>query len=346
MIGRRRPPQVVVITGASAGVGRATAIEFAKRGARIGLLARGRAGLDGARRDVEEAGGVAFAVPTDVADAAQVEQAAATISERFGDIDVWVNNAMASVFSPVKEMTAEDFQRVTNVTYLGTVHGTLSALRRMLPRDRGIILQVGSALAYRSIPLQAAYCAAKHAVAGFTDSLRSELIHDDSKVRLCMVQLPAINTPQFQWAKSRMPEAAQPVPPIFQPEVAARAIVWATRHDRREVWVGGSTWQAILGQKLAPGMLDSYLADHGYEAQQVAGKPAEHAENNLMHPLDDTRDYGVHGTFGDRSLRHSPATMATEHRGLLALGGLTIAGMVLAANLRRKRYYAIRKDPT
>src|SRR3954470_21073993 len=220
--------EIVVVTGASAGVGRATAIAFAKRGASIGLLARGQAGLEGARRDVEAAGGRALIIPTDVADHAQVEAAAARVEQTFGPIEVWVNNAMTSVLSPVKEMTAEEFQRVTNVTYLGVVYGTLAALRRMLPLDRGAIVQVGSALAYRGIPLQSVYCGAKHAIQGFCDSLRCELLHDGSGVRLTMVQLPAMNTPQFDWVKSRLARQAQPVPPIYQPEVAANAIVWAS----------------------------------------------------------------------------------------------------------------------
>jgi len=237
--------RVVVITGASAGVGRTTALAFARQGASIGLLARGQAGLDGAQREIEAMGGAALAVPTDVADAGAVE-AAAAVEARFGPIDVWVNNAMASVFSPVREMEPDEFRRVTEVTYLGCVHGTLVALRRMLPRDEGIIIQVGSALAYRGIPLQAAYCGAKHALQGFTESLRAELLHDGSGVRLTMVQLPALNTPQFGWVKSRLPRRAQPVPPIYQPVVAATAILWAADHNRREIAVGGST-AIVLG---------------------------------------------------------------------------------------------------
>src|SRR5438105_11498083 len=256
--------EVVVITGASAGVGRATVREFARHGAHIGLVARGRDGLEGARREVEEAGGRALVLPTDVADADAVETAAETVERELGAIDVWVNNAMASVFSPVKAMRADEFRRVTEVTYLGCVHGTLSALRRMQPRDRGTIVQVGSALAYRSIPLQSAYCAAKHAIVGFTDSLRCELRHDGSRVHLTVVHLPALNTPQFDWVRSRLPRRAQPVPPIYQPEVAARAIWWAAHHRRREVHVAFPTVLAIQAEKIAPGVLDRYLGRTGY----------------------------------------------------------------------------------
>src|SRR5215212_4904335 len=237
--------EVVVVTGASAGVGRATAVAFARRGAHVGLLARGRDGLEGAKKEVEAAGGKALVVPTDVAVADAVEEAARRVEEDLGPIDVWVNNAMTSVFSPVKEMAPEEFRRVTEVTYLGTVNGTLAALERMLPRNRGRIVQVGSALAYRGIPLQAAYCASKHAIQGFTESLRSELIHDRSDVQLTMVQMPALNTPQFGWVRSRLPLEAQPVPPIFQPEVAAEAIYWAAHHGRDELWVGLSAVKAI-----------------------------------------------------------------------------------------------------
>src|SRR5256885_16435135 len=247
---RRR---VVVITGASAGVGRATAQAFGREGARIALIARGRAGLSGARRDVENLGGEALVLPLDVADADAVEKAAEKIEKKFGPIDVWVNNAMASVFSPIKEMTAEEFKRVTEVTYLGYVYGTLAALWRMLPRNRGLIIQVGSALAYRGIPLQSAYCAAKHAIQGFVDSLRCELIHDKSRVRVTMIELPALNTPQFGWVKSRLPRKAQPVPPIFQPEVAAEAIIYASHYPRREIYVGMPTVEAIIGNKMFPG---------------------------------------------------------------------------------------------
>jgi NAD(P)-dependent dehydrogenase (short-subunit alcohol dehydrogenase family) len=254
---------VVVITGASAGVGRALSRAYAARGARIGLIARGRDGLDATRREIELLGSQAVVCVADVADAEQVEAAARAIEQTFGPPDIWINNAMASVLSPVQEMTAAEFRRVTEVTYLGVVHGTLAALRRMLPRDHGSIVQVGSALAYRGIPLQSAYCAAKHAVQGFCDSLRAELLHDGSRVTLTMVQLPALNTPQFGWVKSRLPNRAQPVPPIFQPEVAADAIVWAADSGRREVWVGLPTVKAIVGDRVAPGPAGSFSRSDG-----------------------------------------------------------------------------------
>src|SRR5947207_4437121 len=252
--------QVVVITGASAGVGRATVRAFARQGADVGLLSRGVDGLEAARREVEAEGGRALVVPTDVADAGQVEAAAERIERELGAIDVWVNNAMVSVFSPVHQLQADEVKRVTDVTYLGVVYGTLAALKRMLPRDRGAIVQVGSALAYRGIPLQAAYCGAKHAIQGFTESLRCELLHDHSHVHVTMVQLPAMNTPQFDWVKSRLPREPQPVPPIFEPEIAADAIVWAAAHRRRELSVGGPTAAAIWSDKVASPLLHRYLA--------------------------------------------------------------------------------------
>jgi len=321
-------PRVVVITGASAGVGRATARAFARRGARIGLLARGGEGLEGARRDVEAAGGEALVVPTDVADSEAVEAAAAAVERRFGPPDVWVNNAMTSVFAPLKEMTPEEFRRVTEVTYLGTVHGTMAALKRMLPRDRGVIVQVGSALAYRGIPLQAAYCGAKHAIQGFSESLRAELLHDGSNVRVTMVQLPALNTPQFGWVKSRLPHKAQPVPPIYQPELAGDAIVWAADHDRREVNVGGSTAIVLLGNKFLPGFGDWYLAKTGFGGQQT-GEPADpNRPHNLWEPVDQERDFGAHGSFDDQARARSPQFWATTHRSwLVAAGAVGAAGL-------------------
>jgi short-subunit dehydrogenase len=316
--------RVVVITGASAGVGRATAQAFAKRGASVGLIARGRAGLEAASADVAALGGRSAIAVADVADADQVEAAAAAIEERLGPIDVWVNNAMTSVFSPVKATTPDEFKRVTEVTYLGVVYGTLAALRRMLPRDRGAIVQVGSALAYRGIPLQAAYCGAKHAIQGFCDSLRAELLHDGSAVRLTMVQLPAMNTPQFDWVKSRLRGRAQPVPPIYQPEVAADAIVWASEHNRREIYVGASTEAAIVGNKVAPGLGDRYLAKHGFDSQQTGEAEQPDRPFNLWRPVDDTRDFGAHGRFGARARSRSRQVWMTEHRFVVA-GAMALA---------------------
>jgi NAD(P)-dependent dehydrogenase (short-subunit alcohol dehydrogenase family) len=314
--------EVVVVTGASAGLGRATVRAFARRGACLGLLARGREGLQAARREVESLGGRALAISTDVADAEQVEAAAAAVEAEFGPIDIWVNNAMLSVFSPAKEMTPADYKRVTEVTYLGYVYGTLTALRRMLPRDRGVIVQVGSALAYRGIPLQSAYCAAKHAIQGFTESLRCELIHDQSHVKVTMVQMPALNTPQFNWSKSRMPRKAQPVPPILQPEVAAAAIVHAAHHYRREWYVGWSTVKAIVGNKIMPGLGDGYLARTGYESQQYDGAVAADPAGNLYEPADDQQDFGAHGDFDSRARHFSWQLWASQNRGWLVAAEL------------------------
>jgi NAD(P)-dependent dehydrogenase (short-subunit alcohol dehydrogenase family) len=308
---------------------------FAREGARIGLIARGKAGLEGAKSDVMRLGGEAIVLPADVADAQQVEAAAQEVDKQFGPIDVWVNVAMTSVFSPIKEMTADEFKRVTEVTYLGYVHGTLAALRRMLPRDRGIIIQVGSALAYRGIPLQAAYCAAKHAIQGFMDSLRCELIHDGSNVHACMVQMPALNTPQFSWVKSRLPRKPQPVPPIFQPEVAARAILFASHHPQRELLVGLPTVKAVWGNRVIPGFLDWYLGRTGYSAQQHDGQADPDRAFNLWEPVDAEKDYGAHGSFDARATNSSPELWASQNRGLL-LGGLAaLAGAGLAAWLGR-----------
>jgi NAD(P)-dependent dehydrogenase (short-subunit alcohol dehydrogenase family) len=332
---RTKKAEVVVITGASAGVGRATVRAFAQHGACIGLIARGQEGLQAAAAEVHLAGGKALVLPTDVADATQVEAAADAVEKTFGPIDIWINNAMASVFSPVKETTPEEFKRVTEVTYLGYVYGTLAALHRMLPRDRGVIVQVGSALAYRGIPLQAAYCAAKHAIQGFNDSLRCELLHDNSQVRLTMVQMPALNTPQFHWVKSRLSRKAQPVPPIFQPEVAAEAIVWAAHHNRREVYVGWPTVKAIVGDKLAPGIADHYLAHAGYEAQQYDGAADPNQPNNLWTPL--PGDHGAHGAFDARAKCWSWQFWANKHRGKIALAclGLASALSLLGRNSRQ-----------
>ncbi len=322
--------EVVVITGASAGVGRAAVREFAKHGARIGLVARGRDGLEGARREVERLGGKALVLPTDVSDPQQVETAAEEVEREFGPIDVWVNDAMVSVFSEFRQITPEEFKRVTEVTYLGTVYGTMSALKRMQSRDRGTIVQVGSALAYRSIPLQAPYCGAKHAIRGFTDSVRCELIHQGSHVHITMVQMPALNTPQFNWVLSRLPRHPQPVPPIFQPEVAARAIYYAAHHRRREVYVGGSSVEAIVGNKLAPEALDHYLAKTGYDAQQTDELPYDpQRPTNLWEPV--AGDHGAHGSFDDEAKESSKQLWANTHRGLMAVAGLAIAtGLAVA----------------
>jgi short-subunit dehydrogenase len=315
--------ETIVITGASAGVGRATAREFAKHGSYVALLSRGEAALEAARTEVEALGGRALILQVDVANAEQIEKAAATVEQELGPIDVWINNAMVSVFSPFKEMTPDEFRRVTEVTYLGVVYGTMAALHYMIPRNRGTIVQVGSALAYRSIPLQSAYCGAKHAIRGFTDSLRSELLHDNVNVHLTMVQLPALNTPQFEWVKSRLPRKPQPVPPIFQPEVAARGIYWAAHHRRRELNIGFSSVKAIIGNKIFPGLLDRFLARHGSDAQQTDEPADRNRPNNLWMPL--PKDFGAHGRFDDRASPWSMQLLATTHRGWLASAGIAIA---------------------
>ena len=317
--------EVVVITGASAGVGRATARLFAERGAWLGLIARGEDGLEAARREVEELGGRALKLPLDVSDAEAVERAAERVEAELGEIDIWINNAMVSVFSPIKEMKAEEYRRVTEVTYLGCVNGTLAALRHMLPRDRGCIVQVGSALAFRGIPLQSAYCGAKHAIDGFTDSLRCELIHDKSRLRVTDVHLPAMNTPQFSWVKSRLPREPQPVPPIYQPEVAARAIYWAAHHNRRALLVGWPTVMAIYGNKVIPGILDWYLGKTGYDSQQTAETVALERKDNLWEPV--PGDHGAHGDFGWRSESHSLQLQASLQRSkIIAAGVALLAG--------------------
>lgn len=330
---------LVVITGASAGLGRAIAHAYAKRGAKLGLLARNPEALDAAKRECEELGGEAIFITTDVADAEAVDQAATQIEQEFGPIDIWVNDAMVSVFSPVKEMEPSDYKRVTDVLYLGFVHGTLAALRRMLPRDQGTIIQIGSALSYRSIPLQSAYCAAKHAINGFTDSLRCELYHDHSNVKITTVQMPAMNTTQFDWVKNRMPHNTQPVPPIFEPEVAAEVVVVAglARCPRREYWVGSPTLAAILAQKFVPGLLDRYLGKTGYKSQQIADEPRDPSvPNNLYEYVP-----GVHsarGKFDDRSKRTSAEVFVSLHREWFAFGALALAGLGTAclASWRRR----------
>lgn len=319
-------PEVIVITGASAGVGRATARAFAARKAHIALLARDTDGLAAAAQEVEAAGGRALALPVDVADADAMEQTAQRIEDALGPIDVWINVAMATVYAPLHLISPAEFRRATEVTYLGNVYGTMAALKRMRTRRRGTIVQVGSALAYRAIPLQAPYCGAKFAIRGFTDSLRSELLHEKLDIHVTMVQMPALNTPQFDWGRNKLPRRPQPVPPIFQPEVAARAIVFATYARRREVWVGSSTVKAILGTKFFPGLLDRYLAKRGYSGQ-LSDEPADPgAADNLFSPL--TGDHGAHGRFGSRATPRSPALWTTMHRVALLAGG-TVCALVL-----------------
>jgi NADP-dependent 3-hydroxy acid dehydrogenase YdfG len=324
---------VVVVTGASAGVGRAIVRELGKRGARIGLLARGLDGLEAAKAEVEELGGEALVVQTDVADPVQVERAAEAVESAFGPIDIWINNAMASVFSPVLELKAEELRRVTEVTYLGYAWGTLSALRRMKPRNRGTIVQVGSALAYRGIPLQAAYCAAKHAVEGFNDSVHAELLHDGSAVRLTMVNLPAVNTPQFDWVLSRLPGRAQPVGPIYQPELIAEAIVYAAYHYRRSWNIGWPVTQAVVGNAVAPQVADLVLAREGYDGQQTDEPEDPDRPNNLWHPL--PGDHGARGRFSDRAKSTSLHVLLNRQRAWLLAGAALLGAALVARGVRR-----------
>ena len=315
--------EIVVVTGASAGVGRAVARRFAQAGAAVGLLARGRDGLEAAAKEVEAAGGTALVLPTDVADADQVEAAAGQMEERLGPIDIWVNNAMTTVFARFTDVTPEEFHRATDVTYHGCVYGTYAALRRMQQRDRGTIVQVGSALAYRGIPLQAAYCGAKHAVRGFTDALRCELIHDGSAVHVTAVHLPALNTPQFSWCRTRLPRHPQPVKPIYQPEVAAQAIFWAAHQRRREVWVGAPTVLTILANRLVPGLLDRYLGRTGVDGQQTDQPVDPHRPDGLFEPV--PGDHGAHGIFDEQAHQRSVQLWATTRRPLVVTGAAAVA---------------------
>jgi short-subunit dehydrogenase len=329
----KRAAEVVVVTGASAGVGRAIAHAFAKRGAHVGLLARGEEGLEDAAREVEALGGQALAVPTDVAHHDQVEAAAARVEERFGPIDTWVNDAMSTVFARFVDTEPEEFKRATEVTYLGAVYGTMAALRRMVPRDRGTVVQVGSALAYRAIPLQAAYCGGKFGMRGFTDAVRVELKADGSNVHITMVQLPGVNTPQFSWCRSKLSEHPMPVPPIYQPEVPAEAVYWAAHHRRREVWVGHSAVQVIIANKVAPKLADWYLARKGISSQQMDDRPLEGGRaGNLFEPV--PAKAATHGIFDEQAIETSPQVWATTHRRSLlagaATGAMAVAGGVLA----------------
>jgi NAD(P)-dependent dehydrogenase (short-subunit alcohol dehydrogenase family) len=325
--------RVVVVTGASSGVGRATVRELAGRGALLALIARGEGGLEGAHADVLARGARAVAIPTDVADPDQVDSAAAQAEGELGPIDVWINVAMTSVFAPLWEIEPAEFKRTTEVTYLGYVYGTMAALRRMRPRDRGTIVQVGSALAYRGIPLQSAYCGAKHAIQGFHESLRSELMHAGSNIDVTMVQLPGLNTPQFDVVRSKLPKKAKPVPPIFQPEVAARGIVWAAEHpSRREIWVGRSTVKTIVGNKFFAGLGDRYLARTGFRSQQT-GEPEDDRPDNLMEPV--PGDHGAHGRFDGEATARSAQLVATTHLRGLTCGALLLAGGAVATTVRR-----------
>ncbi|MGW0496004.1 SDR family oxidoreductase [Streptomyces sp. NPDC003007] len=341
MTDKRGKTEVVVVTGASGGVGRATARAFAARGASVALLARGEEGLEGAARDVREAGGRALPLVVDVADAEAVDAAAERVEAELGPIDVWVNAAFSTVFATIPEVKPEEFRRATEVTYFGFVHGTQAALRRMMPRDRGTIVQVGSALAYRSVPLQSVYCGAKSAIRGFTESLRCELLHDRSGVRVTMVQLPGLNTPQFSWVLSRLSRHPRPVSPVYQPEVAARGVLYAADHAaRREHWVGGSTVATLLGQRFAAGLLDRYLARTAYDSQQTDDPVDPSRPVNLWEPVDSAagRDHGAHGVFDDEAHEHSVQLWLSRHRRPIALGAALAGGVgsALAAGLRQQ----------
>lgn len=320
-------PEVVVVTGATAGVGRAVVREFARRKAFIGLIARDQQRLQAARSEVEELGGRALALSVDVADPDQVENAAEAVERAFGRLDVWVNNAMTTMFAPLHEIQPDEFKRATEVTYLGCVYGTMSALRRMRKRDRGTIVQVGSALAYRSIPLQAPYCGAKHAIVGFTDSLRCELIHERSKIHVTVVHLPAMNTPQFSWCRTRLPHHPQPVPPIFEPEVAAEAVYYAAHHRRREIFVGEPTVKAIYGQNVAPGFADWYLGRTGFNAQQTDEAVEPNRPDNLFAPVPGS--YAAHGDFTGKAKSFSLQNWMNLRRMPLGVAAALSAGLVL-----------------
>ncbi|QGN58505.1 SDR family oxidoreductase [Nostocoides sp. HKS02] len=334
---RRR--RVVAVTGASGGIGRASAIAFGRRGDAVALLARGEEGLEAAAEEVRAAGGETLVVPADMADADQVREAVTRIEDELGPIDVWVNVAFTSVFSRFDDITPEEFTRVTQVSYLGYVYATMAVLPRMKERGHGAIVHVGSALAYRGIPLQTAYCGSKHAIQGFHESLRCELLHDKSPVKVTMVQMPAVNTPQFSWVLSRLPHRPQPVPPIYQPEVAADAVVYAADHPgRREYWVGGTTAATLIANAVAPGLLDRYLARTGISSQQTDQPQPADAPKNLWQPSDRSRDFGTHGRFDEKSTYRSPQAWASQHHGVLgaaAAGVALLAGAVSAVRSRR-----------
>jgi NADP-dependent 3-hydroxy acid dehydrogenase YdfG len=331
---RRIADQVIAITGASSGVGRAIAVACGEQGAKVAVMARSLEALEACAAEIRARGGQALPLVVDVADAGAVESAAAQIEARWGRIDTWINNAMVSVFSPALKMSPEEFRRVTEVNYLGAVYGTLAALRRMVANDRGTVIQIGSALVYRSIPLQSAYCASKAAMRGFTDSLRSELYHDGSDVKLCMLQLPAVNTPQFDVVRSRLPGRPQPVPPIYQPEVIASAALYVAAHQNRELWIGGSTFKAIVGQFVIPGLLDRYLGRIGYRAQQTRQRESAFRRDNVFTPL--PGDRGAHGRFDAIARRRSFELWARTHPLLL----LATAGVALWLSWRTACFVA------
>jgi NAD(P)-dependent dehydrogenase (short-subunit alcohol dehydrogenase family) len=330
------PPQVVVVTGASGGIGRAVAQAYGARGCAVGLLARGEEGLAAAAHDVETAGGKGLVIPTDVADSEQVQRAADQVENTLGPIDVWVNVAFTSVFSPFDQIQPAEFKRVTEVSYLGYVYGTMAALGYMKPRNFGTIVQVGSALAYRGIPLQSAYCGAKHAIQGFHEALRCELLHEKSNIHVTMVQMPAVNTPQFSWVLSRLPRHAQPVPPIYQPEFAARGVLFAADHPhRREYWVGASTMATLATNALVPGVLDRYLGRTGFSSQQTKQPKLPDQPVNLWNPADADRDFGAHGVFDDKARDLDPQLWASHHHKVL--GGALAAVIAIIIGARRRR---------
>ncbi|MBA8792907.1 NAD(P)-dependent dehydrogenase (short-subunit alcohol dehydrogenase family) [Friedmanniella endophytica] len=333
--------QVVVVTGASGGIGRAVTRKFAERGAKLALIARGEKGLEAAAAEVQEAGGTALVLPLDVADHEAVEAAVARVEDELGPIDVWVNVAFTAVFSRFWHVSPEEYKRATEVSYLGYVYSTMAVLKPMMERDRGTIVHVGSALAYRGIPLQTAYCGSKHAIQGFHEALRCELIHEKSNVHVTMVQMPAVNTPQFSWVLSRLPDHAQPVPPIYQPEVAAKAVLFAADHPkRREYWVGASTVGTLIGDKFIPGLLDQYLGWKGFSSQQTGRRKDPDQPHNLWDPADgpDGRDFGAHGAFDDRATANAPQLwFSHHHKTLIGAGAAMVAGALVVVGRRMAR---------